>query len=102
MHICFSYAQIMPEPLYLGKAKSNAKTELEKLKMKDLTCAELIKETTSGLASLTFNLSFYPVQNMRKTDSQMGMGQIKCVRYLFLFWGGGFFIQAHYTIKYKL
>jgi len=27
-----------------GKAKSNAKTELEKLKMKDMTCAELIKE----------------------------------------------------------
>ena len=30
----------------LGKAKSNAKTELEKLKMKEMTCAELIKETT--------------------------------------------------------
>ncbi len=44
--------RIMPEPLHLGKAKSNAKTELEKLKMKDLTCAELIKETTSGLISL--------------------------------------------------
>jgi 20S proteasome subunit alpha 7 len=27
-----------------GKAKSNAKTEIEKLKMKDMTCAELIKE----------------------------------------------------------
>jgi len=27
-----------------GKAKSNAKTELEKLKMADMTCAELIKE----------------------------------------------------------
>jgi len=27
-----------------GKAKSNAKTELEKLKMNDMTCAELIKE----------------------------------------------------------
>eukprot|EP00092_Neocalanus_flemingeri_P037711 GFUD01041057.1.p1 GENE.GFUD01041057.1~~GFUD01041057.1.p1 ORF type:complete len:256 (-),score=100.28 GFUD01041057.1:73-840(-) len=27
-----------------GKAKSNAKTELEKLKMADLTCAELVKE----------------------------------------------------------
>eukprot|EP00088_Acartia_fossae_P022074 TRINITY_DN23368_c2_g1_i1.p1 TRINITY_DN23368_c2_g1~~TRINITY_DN23368_c2_g1_i1.p1 ORF type:complete len:257 (+),score=69.83 TRINITY_DN23368_c2_g1_i1:34-804(+) len=27
-----------------GKAKSNAKTELEKLKMKDMTCAELVKE----------------------------------------------------------
>jgi len=27
-----------------GKAKSNAKTELEKLKMQDMTCAELIKE----------------------------------------------------------
>ncbi len=49
MHICFSYARIMSVPLHLGKAKSNAKTELEKLKMKDLTCAELIKETTSGL-----------------------------------------------------
>jgi hypothetical protein len=45
----------MPEPLVLGKAKSNAKTELEKLKMKDLTCAELIKETTSGLSRVTFN-----------------------------------------------
>ena len=28
----------------LGKAKSNAKTELEKLKMADLPCAQLIKE----------------------------------------------------------
>merc|ERR1712119_119119 len=27
-----------------GKAKSNAKTELEKLKMTELTCAELVKE----------------------------------------------------------
>ena len=27
-----------------GKAKSNAKTELEKLKMADMTCAELVKE----------------------------------------------------------
>jgi len=27
-----------------GKAKSNAKTELEKLKVSDKTCAELIKE----------------------------------------------------------
>ena len=27
-----------------GKAKSNAKTELEKLKMQELTCAELVKE----------------------------------------------------------
>ena len=27
-----------------GKAKSNAKTELEKLKMADMTCADLIKE----------------------------------------------------------
>ena len=29
-----------------GKAKSSAKTELEKLKMQDLTCAELIKEAS--------------------------------------------------------
>ena len=28
----------------LGKAKSAAKTELEKLKMADMTCAEVIKE----------------------------------------------------------
>merc|ERR1712211_136529 len=27
-----------------GKAKSNAKTELEKLKMQELTCADLVKE----------------------------------------------------------
>ena len=27
-----------------GKAKSNAKTELEKLKMMDMNCAELVKE----------------------------------------------------------
>ena len=27
-----------------GKAKSNAKTELEKIKMADMTCAELVKE----------------------------------------------------------
>ena len=29
-----------------GKAKSAAKTELEKLKMQDMTCAELIKEAS--------------------------------------------------------
>jgi hypothetical protein len=44
----------MPEPLLLGKAKSNAKTELEKLKMKDLTCAELIKETTPASPPLNY------------------------------------------------
>lgn len=28
----------------VGKAKQNAKTEIEKLKLKDLTCRELVKE----------------------------------------------------------
>lgn len=28
----------------MGKAKQAAKTEIEKLKLKDLTCAELVKE----------------------------------------------------------
>ena len=27
-----------------GKAKSNAKTELEKIKIQEMTCAELVKE----------------------------------------------------------
>jgi hypothetical protein len=59
----------MHEPLLLGKAKSNAKTELEKLKMKDLTCAELIKETTSGFTSLTFNFIIFSCAKYAKTDS---------------------------------
>ena len=28
----------------IGKAKQNAKTEIEKLKLKDVTCRELVKE----------------------------------------------------------
>jgi 20S proteasome subunit alpha 7 len=28
----------------IGKAQQNAKTEIEKLKFKDFTCAELVKE----------------------------------------------------------
>jgi hypothetical protein len=44
--------------LWSGKAKSNAKTELEKLKMKEMTCAELIKATIT-LIPLPFLSTFF-------------------------------------------
>lgn len=34
----------------MGKARQAAKTEMEKLKLKDMTCLELIKEAAKMLA----------------------------------------------------
>jgi hypothetical protein len=84
VRLCRNYAWA----LLLGKAKSNAKTELEKLKMKDLTCAELIKETTSGLIFPSpFNFIILSCEKYAKTDSQRGTRQ--CCGSMTFWYGSG-------------
>ena len=63
--ICFEQFELFEQFLYffvnicfqgyfgaaIGKAKQNAKTEIEKLKLKDLTCRQLVKEAAKMLVT---------------------------------------------------